>query len=302
MKHALFDPSRHDPSDPNPWMAVYMDRSLPIADEVKRAWLTDCASRSRQWLLPVVRPFARLAVVFVQLLKMVTPAHWQSSTLLHRIIASALARFATPEANWLILRHFHIGAMNLAWLNANLANGAVALDTIRPARLDDLRDHLFVRHDINLYNFIIGLNLHLDGRPIEKMALEDMDFSMLPDDDFVGVHHVDQPRGRFNVVDLHTAIELFTPLYGLLLTDTDFWRATHSLQLDETIASYGAALTGRTDALLYVNNRHPMVPDITMNGGFRLILHGLATEIMFAVLMDLKQAQQRLRSASATPR
>lgn len=299
MKHVLFDPARHDPADPNPWMAVYLDRSLPIADAVKRAWLTDSASRSRQWLLPLVRPFARLAIILVQLLKLVLPRAAQSSTLLHWVIARALERFATPEANWLILRHFHIGAMNLAWLNANIAQGAVSLDTIRPRRLDDLRDHMFVRHDINLYNFIIGLNLHLQGRPITALPLQAIDFSMLPEvdeGDAVGVSHADQPRGTFNRIDLHTAIELFTPVYALFLSDSDFWRATHSLQLDETIASYGAALTGRTDALLYVNNRHPMIPDITMNGAFRLLLHGLATEVMFAVLMQLKRAQSEQRA------
>lgn len=291
MRHALFDPAKHDPQDPNPWMAVYLDQSLPIADEVKRAWLTDCASPSRQWVLPFARPLARLAVILVQLVKLVLPKRLQSSTVLHWVIAKALARFATPEANWLILRHFHVGAMNLAWLNANLTKGAVELDSIRPQNLEALRDHMFVRHDINLYNFIIGLNQHLKGQPVAMKPLQELDFSMLPDGDDVGVLYAEQPRGRLNFIDLHTAIEVFTPIYALFLSDTDFWRATHSLQLDETIATYGAALTGRPDALVYVNNKHPMIPDITLNGGFRLLLHGLATEVMFAMLMKLKRSQ-----------
>jgi hypothetical protein len=289
----LFDPVHHDPKDPNPWMAVYLDQSLPIADFVKRAWLTDCASRSRQWLLPFARPVARLAIILVQLVKLVLPKSAQSSWALHRFIAWALARFATPEANWLILRHFHVGAINLAWLNANLAEGRLELDSLRPSTLDDLRDDLFVRHDINLYNFIIRLNLHLKGHPVTRKPLAELDFSMIPDDGSVAVDFDTLPRRRLNFVDLHTAIELFTPVYALFLSDTDFWRATHSLQLDETIASYGASLTGRPDALLYVNNGHPMVPDITMHGAFRLLLHGLATEVMFAMLVKLKQEQRQ---------
>ncbi len=39
-----------------------------------------------------------------------------------------------------------------------------------------------------------------------------------------------------------SAIELFTPLYQLMLTDNDFWRAANSLQLDETIGIYAATI------------------------------------------------------------
>lgn len=298
MKTPDFNPASHDPKDPDPWLAVFLDRSLPIADIAKSAWLTDCARPCRQWALPFVRPLARLSVILVQVVKLVLPRKLQSSALLHWLIAKALARFATPEANWLILRHFHLGSINLAWLNVNLTGGKLPLDSIRPLTLEDLRDDMFVRHDINLYNFIIELAKALDGRPIERMALRDMDFSMLPEGDGQPPLKLsDMPDGWLNAIDLQTAIEVFTPLYALLLTDTDFWRATHSLQLDETIATYGAQLTGRMDALAYVNNKHPMVPDITMHGAFRLVLHGLATEVMFAMLHQLKARQAEERAA-----
>ena len=87
MRTTLFDPAKHDPRNPNPWMAVYLDGSLPIADDVKRAWLTDCASRSRQWLLPLVRPLAKLAVILVQLDKngvAEAPDEFDGAALAHR--------------------------------------------------------------------------------------------------------------------------------------------------------------------------------------------------------------------------
>ena len=31
----------HDPADPSPWLALYLDRSTPLPDKVKKAWLTD---------------------------------------------------------------------------------------------------------------------------------------------------------------------------------------------------------------------------------------------------------------------
>ena len=36
---------------------------------------------------------------------------------------------------------------------------------------------------------------------------------------------------RHNVLDLQTAIEIYTPLFALFLSDHDFWRSSNSLQL-----------------------------------------------------------------------
>ncbi len=85
------------------------------------------------------------------------------------------------------------------------------------------------------------------------------------------------PSGRFNRIDLQTAIELYTPAYALMLTDRDFWRASNSLQLDETIGLYAARLTGEEQHLAMISNRHPLVPFSTLRAGFRLMLHGLST-------------------------
>ena len=50
----------HDERDPSPWLALYLDDSTPLPDHVKAAWLKDSSSRSRQFLLPFLRPLARL--------------------------------------------------------------------------------------------------------------------------------------------------------------------------------------------------------------------------------------------------
>ena len=46
----------YDPTDPDPWLALYLDRTLPIAPVAKRALLRDNASTSRQFVMPLVRP------------------------------------------------------------------------------------------------------------------------------------------------------------------------------------------------------------------------------------------------------
>ena len=105
------------------------------------------------------------------------------------------------------------------------------------------------------------------------------------------------PAGRGNVIDLQTAIELYTPAYAMLLTDRDFWRATNSLQLDETIGLYVARLTGEEKHLAMVVNGHPLVPHSTLRAGFRLVLHGLSTELLHGFLRELKAKDAATKDA-----
>ncbi len=289
MKHAPdFIGQQHDPRDPNPWLAMYLDHSTPLDDEVKQAWLADSSSRSRQYVLPFVRPFARTMIVLIQVIKSVTPRKIAFSRAMHRMLAWGMENFISPEANWLILRHFHLGSQALAFIAGN-APVDVPLNPLRPAAIADVREDMFLVHDLNLYNFIIRLNqgLQAAGRELEHVA--DPDFSMLYQPTLA---LDDMPRRRRNFLDLQSSIELFTPIYQALLTDSDFWRATNSLQLDETIGVYVATILDARDHLILLNNRHPLVPMSTLRAGFRLTLHGLSTEMLHAFLMRLKANQE----------
>ena len=124
---------------------------------VKAAWLADSSSASRQYLLPFLRPLARAAIVLFQVVKVFVPRKWAHSRLLHRLLAWGLKRFVSPEANWLILRHFHLGSQVLAFIGAN-SPVPVATSPLEPADIDALKDDMFLQHDLNLFNFVIRLN------------------------------------------------------------------------------------------------------------------------------------------------
>ncbi|MBT2245807.1 hypothetical protein JQK15_20035 [Sphingobium sp. BHU LFT2] len=274
-----------DRNDPDPWLALMMDRSLPIDPRAKAALLRDQRSRSRQFLLPLVRPFARLSIIAAQLVHTVSPRWPHAPRLLHRTIAFGMRHFLTPDANLLILRHFHLGAQILRFIADNATPGfRPDLWPMEPRRIDDVRDDLFLRHDLNIYNFLIALNAELDKRGARIERVQSLDFSAITDE--IALDPL--PRGRFAFIDLQTAIELYTPAYALLLTDRDFWRATNSLQLDETIGLYVARLTGEEKHLAMVVNQHPMVPHSTLRAGFRLMLHGLSTELLHGFLREMK--------------
>lgn len=284
----------YDPCDPDPALALMLDRSLPFDREAKGALIRDQSSRSRQFLLPIVRPFARAMIVIAQLIHVVSPRWPHAPRLLHRTIAFGMRHFLTPDANRLILRHFHLGSQVLQFIADNATPGfRPALEPMRPRAIDDVRDNLFLKHDLNIYNFLIQLNQEMERRRSSLDKVEELDFSAISNQ-----LEIDPlPRGPFNVVDLQTAIELYTPAYALLLSDRDFWRAANSLQLDETIGLYAARLTGEDKHLAMINNRHPLVPFSTLRAGFRLMLHGLSTEVLHGFLCELKA--RRAVSAAA---
>lgn len=275
----------YDRRDPDPWLALALDRSLPFDPAAKAALIRGQASRSRQFLLPVVRPLARLVIVLAQLIHMVTPRWPHAPRFLHWSIAFGMRHFLTRDANTLILRHFHLGSQILRFIADNATPGfRPELEPMQPRRTDDVRANLFLNHDLNMYNFLIQLNQELARRGAVVGRVEPLDFSAITDE--IALDEI--PEGRLNVIDLHTAIELYTPAYALLLTDRDFWRAANSLQLDETIGLYAARLTGEEKHLAMINNRHPLVPFSTLQAGFRLVLHGLSTEVLHGFLRELK--------------
>ncbi len=279
----------HDPRDPNPWFAVYLDGSIPIADDVKLAWLEGESSKSRQFLLPVMRPLARAAIVLVQVVKIFLPNRFTSSRLLHRILAWGLKTFVSPHANWLILRHFHLGAEILQFIGQNIPGVTIPpLNDMRLRNLDALKNDAFLKHDLNVFNFVIYLNRQLREQQREITPPPVIDFSCISD----GPFEIEPMPDRWsNFIDLQTAIECYTPIYQLFLTDNDFWRATNSLQLDETIALYASKILDNPLPMLLVNNRHPMIPLSTLRAGFRLVLHGLAIEMLHAFLVQMKRQQ-----------
>lgn len=286
MRTADFESMQHDPRDPNPWLALYYDQSTPIDPEVKKAWLKDSSSWCRQFVLPVARPLARLTISLFQLLKIVLPNAFTSSKLLHRFLARALATFVTPEANWLILRHFHIGSEVLDFIARNSGVANIPLNPLRPTTLAHLRNDTFLQHDLNLYNFVINVNRALRERQGSLARVERPDFGGITEGKF-GIEAM--PDRWHNFIDMQTAIELFTPAYQLFLTDNDFWRASNSLQLDETIAIYVARILEQPHNLVLLNNKHPLVPEPTARAGYRLVLHGLASEMLYELLVRAKR-------------
>lgn len=284
-----FDPKDFDRTDPDPWLALYLDSSLPIDEGAKAALLAGHDSYSRRFLLPFLRPFIFVFFLLVHLVRRVFLKWPNLPGPLHKTIHWGLRTFASKEANTLILRHFQIGTEILAFIKANAGPVEIESFPLKPTRLKDLEDNVFLQHDLNIYNFIIELNMSLRQQGRDLSPPDALDLSMITDGEF---EIEDLPEGRLNFVDIQTAIECYTPLYALFLPKNDFVRAANSLQLDETIAIYIAKILGTDYHLSFIKNGHPMVPLSTLEAGHRLMLHGLDAEGIHGWLRVLKRRQQ----------
>lgn len=288
MSDPAFSLAGYDPRDPDPWLALYLDNSLPIAPEAKTALLKGNRSWSRRWLFPIIRLPVFLFFMLVKVLRAISPHHPNLNGALHRLIHWGLKTFCTPEANTLILRHFHIGTELLAFIKANAGPVEVETVPLRPRTLRDLEDNVFLQHDLNVFNFIIQLNASLRAQGRDLIPVDRPDFSMISDEP---IDLAPLPMGWLNFVDAQTAIEVYTPLYALFLPRSDFIRASNSLQLDETVAIYIGKILGTDYHMAFVKNGHPLVPLSTIQAGYRLMMHGLDCESFHGWLRLLKARQ-----------
>lgn len=294
--------ARYDRRDPDPWLALYLDQGLPIDDAAKAAILRSQGSFSRRFLLPPIRYLSYVLIFLASAFRTLFPRWPHSSWALHRLMAWGMRNFLTPDANTLVIRHFNLGREILAFIADNATPGFKPdLDPIAPKTIDDLKDDVFLKHDLNIYRFIIQLNDELArrGTEVARRADSELDFRAITDGPAIEAKF---RNGWLNFVDIQTAVTFYTPIYAFFLSDRDFWRASNSLQLDETIALYVARLTGQEHYLGLVTNGHPIVPFSTLEAGFRLMLHGLATETLHGFLRRMKAAALQAKlSSPATP-
>jgi hypothetical protein len=269
-------------------LALYLDSSVPINKQTKQALLADNDSRSTRYLLPLITFWSKISMFFIHIFKFFFPKLFNSSRLLHRILAWGLKHFVSPNANLLIFRHFHVGSEVLAFIAANIDGIELTTSPLKPYDFEGVKDDLFLNHDLNLYNFVIKLNKQLKEKDVIIKKIEKVNTEMITEDQF---NHIDFPNKWTNVLDLRSSIELFTPFYQLFLTANDFVRASNSLQLDETIAIYTAQILGTPAHLGLVNNKHPMVPTTSYRAAYNLVLHGLAAETLHEILVNLKKEQ-----------
>ena len=67
------DPTTHDTRDPNPWLAMYLDSSIPMNDKAKQALVSDNNSHSGRWIMPLIIVCSKITMFFVHIFKFFFP-------------------------------------------------------------------------------------------------------------------------------------------------------------------------------------------------------------------------------------
>ncbi|NND13011.1 MAG: hypothetical protein HKO10_03540, partial [Acidimicrobiia bacterium] len=204
--------------------------------------------------------------------------------LLDRLGIWFLSKFVSDEGGRLLLRHFVIETNILAFIARNTG---LTEPVLRPVNLDELANNAVIAHDLNLYEVLAGLK----GEDLPPPAGRHLDYTMLE----VGELSAGDHR-RVMRLDLETGLCFMNVAFAFLTTTTEYRKAVHSLQLDESILSILSELTG--DSLFLSWRPVGFNPLIRTNRDVPrdLFVHAVIHEYAHARLLEL--ARRRANSAS----
>ncbi|MBD2110243.1 MULTISPECIES: DUF6999 family protein [Cyanophyceae] len=272
-----YTPVPHNRQDPNYWDAIYADWAIPLDPTAKAYMVKDLQSWSRSYLLLPIKLFANLVMALIMTLKRLLPFQFRNYWLMHQLAVWFLNTFTTPEACYLIVRHFAIGSNIVNFLIDNGPDPTLPHATLYPRRVEDLAANAFLEHDINLYNFVLDYHRAQEQHPnwLESVRQRGLSYGGIRP---VSVEIDITRRGWLQVLDMESSLELFKICYSLWVTSDEFERAVLSLQFDESFALYFSRVTGDYAWNHTVKNRHPLAPNSPFGSARNLLLHGLASE------------------------
>jgi hypothetical protein len=278
-KQAIYTPRSHDRRNPNTWDAIYLDQAVPLDPLAKAYMVKDLQNWTRNYLLLPIKLIANLFLAVIMTVKRLLPFQFNHYRLMHRIAAWFLNTCVTPEACYLIVRHICLGSNIVNFLIDNGPDRTITKFTLYPRTVADLAKDAFLEHDLILYNFVLDYNQARLQNPdwLDQVRQRGLDYSSIQT---VQVDVDISQRGRLQILDLESAIELFKVIYSLCLTSDEFERAVLSLEFDENFGCYFSEVTNDYRWNHLITNRHPLAPDSAFGAARRLLLHGIVTEYL----------------------
>jgi hypothetical protein len=216
-------------------------------------------------------------------LKRLPLPQFRAHVLLQRSICWFCRNFVSPEANLLILRHFATESNILNFLRDNCDAEHVVPLQLYPARIDDLLEHTFVRHDRELFRMIEELG-RWDAAGWPKPSGQLRWTHWRP----VAFAAGQMPRKVTQVLDFETSHALFMCLFCFLLTAEEYRDSINGFNLDQSIAIRIGRMIGDPGLLEYAYNKHPLYLVGPWNLSQRFLMHGFFTEYLYGRLEALR--------------
>lgn len=261
-----------------------MDPTLPIGARARQLALRDLQRPSRRFLLPLAKPLSLGLVFAIRLLKALLPFQFRWHAGIDLLCLWFVRRFMSADACELLARHFVVET-NLLQFIARNCGAPIEAPTLKPIHLADLANGAVMVHDINVYNLVIDVGrAGADIRtPRERSAL---DFSMLE----VPPIDAERERRRFLEIDIETCLYLMNIPFCLFTTRVEYERAVNSFQLDESVLSMLAGLTGDSTFRTWTPNKFSMWVSVARDVPHELYLHASVCEYAHTHLASLARS------------
>lgn len=254
--------------------AINKDRSLPMADVAVGMWLKDLRGGLRWAVMPILRVFYGALLYVIWFVKRLVPFQFSSHKNLQRLICWFCTHFVSPEANYLILRHFWAESNILNFLVDNDPDASIDPVDLYPMTIEDMMTSTFVDHDQELFRYFNESSPYPVQYPMRKEDLKWDHWRDIAFDDIV------LERKWTQRIDFETAHVMFMCIFCFFLTADEYRGAINGFNLDQSLAIRIGAILGDTSLVEYAYNKNPLYlvgpSDLTR----RFILHGFFTEYM----------------------
>ncbi len=280
---------------PTIWDSLRADPMLLVDRKALDMQLRDAQRWTRKYLLPLIRLGCLSTIFIVRILRRLSPFQPQSQWILNVVSIFFARRIISPEALYLLIRHFHVETNLINFVARNAGGTGIQEAGNKPDGPGDLGDvegvNATILHDANMFNFIVDLG-HAEGANLtERIPLEEMDFSALefPEPDV-------EVSGRFLNLDFESTLYMIVAFMTTFLHEDTAESAANSLELDESLLHIIANYTGderfRNWAPLKFPNYIQWPKDVARS----LFLHIMALEYAHTRLLQLKDEQAKLKS------
>ncbi len=233
-----------DRSNPQFFEAIKKDPHLSLSSHDRALYEKDMNRRSVRVLLPVVRLIMMLGILLLRLMKRMLPFTIKSHRLLNRLGVWFMGDLISKEALEYIIRHFQLESALINFVADNCQSDEVKKVDLIPTHVSQLGNvdgiNAIVLHDINIFNHIIDTGESPDINVKDQIPLSCIDFSSLA----LRPIDVEPNRKRLVNLDIETATYIMIFFLVLFLSDEEAERAALSLQLDESLMTSLANLTG----------------------------------------------------------
>jgi hypothetical protein len=284
--------AERDRGDPDPWDTMLADPTLEVDKAALELAVKDMRRWTRKYLKPTVRLVSLFCVWAIVTLKRLLPFQFRAHGLIDVLCLWFSRRFVSVEAMTQLIRHFVVETKLINFVIDNSGASDIERCDLVPVTMPAMAERTVIRHDLNIYNFILDLGNSVDADVLSARPLEELDFQA------VGVPHIDvEPeRRRWINLDIETGLYLMNIPFCLFTTEAEYERAVNSFQLDESLLGYLANLTGDPVFRTWVPNK--FIPWLGINRDVPrdLYWHAIVNEYAHTRLQRMAEAKAAGRS------